>query len=198
VRRLGALAPVLFVLGGCGDSTSIPSCDSAQIEPTHRKEGTCTRDKKVLVVVNPQHTLKLADVTVRLTGPPALDDQTYKRSGTIVYTVPLQVHNGTNRPQRFPAPYRPGRTGQLVLQDGSHLYVQNLPLERTYARGVTPPVFLRQPSIPAGATRDGSVVFAFPRGLKAKPGQILLLVTSFADAGKTTAAKRQGVIRFYK
>jgi hypothetical protein len=59
-------------------------------------------------------------------------------------------------------------------------------------------VFLRQPSIPAGATRDGSVVFAFPRGLKAKPGQILLLVTSFADAGKTTAAKRQGVIRFYK
>ena len=152
----------------------------------------------MLVVVNPQHTLKLADVTVRLTRPPALDDQTYKRSGTIVYTVPLQVHNGTNRPQRFPAPYHPGRTGQLVLQDGSHLYVENLPLERTYARGVTPPVFLRQPPIPAGATRDGSVVFAFPRGLKAKPGQILLLVTSFADAGTTTAAKRQGVIRFYK
>lgn len=121
-----------------------------------------------------QHTLKLADVTVRLTRPAALDDQTYKRSGTIVYTVPLQVHNGTNRPQRFPAPYRPGRTGQLVLQDGSHLYVENLPLERTYARGVAP-----------------------PQGLKAKPGQILLLVTSFADAGKTTAAT-QGVIRFYK
>jgi hypothetical protein len=198
VRRLGALAPVLFVLVGCGDSTSIPTCDSAQIEPTHRKEGTCTRGKQVLVVVNPQHTLELADVTVRLTRFPALDDQTYKRSGTIVYTVPLRVHNDTDRPQRFPAPYRPGRAGQLVLQEGSHLYVESLRLERTPARGITPPVFLQQPPIPAGATRDGSVVFAFPRGLKAKRGQILLLVTSFADAGRTTAAKRQGVIRFYK
>jgi hypothetical protein len=94
----------------------------------------------VLVVVNPQHTLKLDDVTVRLTRLRALDDQTYRRSGTIVYTVPLRVHNDTDRPQHFPAPYR----------------------------------------------------------LRAKRGQILLLVTSSADAGRTTAAKRQGVIRFYK
>ncbi|HEV7362769.1 MAG TPA: hypothetical protein VGN71_00170 [Solirubrobacteraceae bacterium] len=185
------------MLSGCGGGTSIPSCDSAQIEPTHRKEGTCRRNKQVLVVVNPQHTLKLADVTVRLIRPPTLDDQTYKRSGTIVYIVPLRVHNGTDRPQRFPAPYRRGRTGQLVLQEGSHLYVESLQLERA-TRGVTPPVFLQQPPIPAGATRDGSVVFAFPRGLKAKPGQILLLVTNFADAGRTKSPERVGVIRFYR
>jgi hypothetical protein len=199
---------MLVVLGGCGDNgggsstsianTSIPSCDAAQIEPTHRKEGTCRRNKQVIVVVNPQSTLKLADVTVRLTRPPMIDDQTYKRTGTLVFTIPLQVHNGTARPQRFPATYRPGRTGQLVLQLGSHLYVESLRLERTYARGVTPRTFAQQPPIPAGATRDGSVVFAFPRGLTAKPGQTLLLVTNFADAGKTKTPERLGIIRLYK
>jgi hypothetical protein len=153
----------------------------------------------VLVVVNPQHTLKLRDVRVRLTRPPALDDQTYKRTGAVVYTVPLQVHNGTGRPQRFPLPYNPRRQGQLVLQVGSHLYVEQLPLERA-ARGVAPQPFVQQPPIPAGATRDGSVIFAFRqadlRGVS--PGQLLLLVTSFADAGKTKTAERLGVIRFYK
>jgi hypothetical protein len=199
---------MLVVLGGCGDSgggsstsiasTSIPSCDAAQIEPTHRKEGTCRRNKQITVVVNPQSTLRLGDVTVRLTRPPMIDDQTYKRTGTIVFTMPLQVHNGTDRPQRFPAAYRRGRTGQLVLQLGSHLYVESPRLERTYARGVTPRPFALQPPIPAGATRDGSVVVAFPRGLTAKPGQTLLLVTSFADAGKTKTPERLGIIRLYK
>ncbi len=85
-----------------------------------------------------------------------------------------------------------------MLQLGSHLYVESPRLERMYARGVTPPVFAQQPPIPAGATRDGSVVFAFPGGLKAKPGQTLLLVTSFADAGKTKTPERQGIIRFYR
>jgi hypothetical protein len=199
VRRLGALAPVLVVLTGCGDGTSIPSCDSAQIDPTHRKEGTCRRNKRVLVVVNPQHTLKLSDVSVRLTRPPALDDRTYRRTGTVVYTVPLQVHNGTGRPQRFPVPYTPGRQGQLVLQVGSRLYVEQAPLERA-ARGVAPQVFVQQPPIGSGATREGSVVFAFRRAdlQGVKPGQLLLLATSFADAGKTKTAERLGVIRFYK
>jgi hypothetical protein len=199
---------VLVVLGGCGDSgggsstsipsTSIPSCDAAQIEPTHRKEGTCRRNKQVIVVVNPQSTLKLADVTVRLTRPPTLDNQTYKRTGTLVFTIPMQVHNGTDRPQRFPATYRRGRTGQLVLQLGSHLYIESLRLERTYARGVTPRPFVLQPPIPAGATRDGSVVVAFPRGLTTKPGQTLLLVTTFADAGKAKTPARLGIIRLYR
>jgi hypothetical protein len=187
------------VLGGCGDGTSIPSCDSAQIEPTHRKEGTCRRNKQVLVVVNPQHTLKLRDVSVRLTSPPALDEQTYRRAGTVVYTVPLQVHNGTGTPQRFPVPYSPGRQGQLVLQVGSHQYVESVQLERA-TRGVAPRVFVQQSPIAAGATRDGSVVFAFRRtDLRGvRPGQLLLLVTSFADAAKTKTAERLGVIRFYK
>ena len=163
---------MLVVLSGCGDGASIPSCDSAQIDPTHRKEGTCRRNKQVLVVVNPQHTLKLRDVSVRLTAPPALDEHTYRRAGTVVYTVPLQV--------------------------GSHLYVEHLRLERAI-RGVAPPVFVQQPPIAAGATRDGSVVFAFGRtDLRAvAPGQLLLLATSFADAAKSKTAERLGVIRFY-
>jgi hypothetical protein len=187
------------VLTGCGDGTSIPSCDSAQIDPTHRKEGTCRRNKRVLVVVNPQPTLKLSDVSVRLIRPPALDDRTYRRTGTVVYTVPLQVHNGSGRPHRFPVPYTPGRQGQLVLQVGSHLYVEQAPLERA-ARGVAPQVFVQQSPIAAGATREGSVVFAFRRAdlQGVKPGQLLLLVTSFADAGKTKTAERLGVIRLYK
>jgi hypothetical protein len=153
----------------------------------------------VLVVVNPQHALKLREVSVRLTRLPAVDDRTYRRSGTVVYTVPLQVHNGTGRPQRFPVPYRPGRQGQLVLQVGSHQYVESLRLERA-ARGVAPQVFLQQPPIAAGATREGSVVFAFRRAdlQGVSPGQLLLLVTSFADAGKAKTAERLGVIRFYK
>ena len=201
MRRLGALAPVLVVLTGCGDgSTSIPSCDSAQIDPTHRKEGTCRRNKRVLVVVNPQHTLKLRDVSVRLTRPPALDDRTYRRTGTVVYTVPLQVHNGTGRPQRFPVTYTPGRKGQLVLQVGSHLYVEQAPLERAAPEESRRRCSSQQPPIAAGATREGSVVFAFRRAdlQGVKPGQLLLLATSFADAGKAKKAERLGVIRLYR
>ena len=112
-------------------------------------------------MVNPQHTLRLSDVSVRLAGPPAIDHQTYRRTGAIVYTVPMQVNNGTDRPQRFPIPYVRGQQGQLVLQVGSHLYVEQL--------------------------------------LAAvSPGQLLLLITGFADAGKTNTAERLGVIRFYK
>jgi hypothetical protein len=197
VRRLGALAPALLMLGGCGGGTSIPSCDEAQIEPTHRKEGTCRRNKQVLVVVNPQHTLNLRDVSVRLAGPPAIDDLRYRRAGAVVYTVALQVHNGTDRPQRFPAPYRPGHQAQLVLQLGSHQYVEQLRLERA-ARGIAPRMFVQQPTIPAGATRDGSVIFTFPRGLRAARGQDLLLVATFADAGKPKAGERLGIIRLYR
>jgi hypothetical protein len=86
-----------------------------------------------------------------------------------------------------------------VLQVGSHQYVENVRLERA-TRGVMPQVFVQQSPIAAGATRDGSVVFAFRRtdlrGIS--PGQLLLLVTSFADAAKTKTAERLGVIRFYK
>ncbi len=81
-------------------------------------------------------------MSVRLAGPPAIDDQTYRRTRAIVYTVPMQVHNGTDRPQRF-------TFGQADL------------------RAVA-------------------------------PGQLLLLVTSFADAGKSKVAERQGIIRLYR
>jgi len=53
-------------------------------------------------------------VSVRLTAPPALDEQSYRRAGTVVYAVPPQVHKGTGTPQRFPVPFSPGQLLLLV------------------------------------------------------------------------------------
>jgi hypothetical protein len=88
----------------------------------------------VLVVVSPQHTLKLRDVSVRLTAQPALDEQSYRRAGTVVYTVPPQVHKGTGTPQRFPVPFSPGQLLLLV----TFASTGNGPLRYTAAHAESP------------------------------------------------------------